>query len=241
MSRANPGSLERSRIRTGSPALSTCPATPAVHGNRAPSTSPAFSPAAATKTRSPLSSSSSATDAARPLTSVHATSAIECSSWPRIRSCGVSMAASLGLRRAFEHDDGDVPGRLALVVVVGGPGGGHDRPQLALLLRRRGARAGGEAVALDLDLDLRIGLEVEIPGRRLVGAALRGDHEVVVAVALVDQRRAVALARAPARRGEDERGRALPVVALRAAGLDVAADVLGPEQHQRTASTASRR
>src|SRR6185295_1096608 len=56
------------------------------------------------------------------------------------------------------------------------------------------------------------------------------------------ERRRARLARAPAGRGEDERGYAVaPVVADLAVGLDVALDVFGAEEHGPTIPTASRR
>src|SRR3954447_5848853 len=141
--------------------------------------------------------------------------------------------AAAGLRGALEHDHGDLPRGLLLVVVVGGPGGGHRLPHLRLLVRRRGARAGREAVALDLDLDVGLGLEVEEPRGRLVGAALGGDDQVVVAVLLVDQRRGALLAGAAALGGQQQHGRVLPVVALLTVGRPVAVHVLLAEQHPR--------
>src|SRR4051794_9130268 len=133
---------------------------------------------------------------------------------------------------ALEDHDRDAALGLALVVVVGRPGGGHGAPHLRLLGLGRGPRAGREALVEDLDLDVGIGLEVDVPRGRLVRTALRGDDQVVGAEGLVDQRRGAALAAAtPGGRQQQDR-RALPVVTLRAAGLPVAAHVLFAEQHR---------
>src|SRR5690242_5915669 len=73
------------------------------------------------------------------------------------RNGGVSRSAT-ALGRALEDDDRDLPVGLLLVLVVVGPGRGHLRPQLGALVRRGGAGAGGEAVALHLHADLRLRL-----------------------------------------------------------------------------------
>src|SRR3954454_905599 len=64
------------------------------------------------------------------------------------------------------------------------------------------------APAADLDLHVRVGLEVVQPGRRLVGAAVGGDDEVVVAVTGVDEPVGPGLARAPPGRAQQEGGHA---------------------------------
>src|SRR5262245_50652747 len=131
---------------------------------------------------------------------------------------------------ALQYDHGDLaPGPLLVLVVVG-PAGEHGAPELGLLLRRRRPGPSLEPIALDLDLDSGRRLQVEIPRRVPVGAAPRGHHQVVVAVATVDQRGAELLAGPPAGGGEDEDGRAVPLVADVTVGLDVPLDVLLPEQ-----------
>src|SRR4051794_17484179 len=72
----------------------------------------------------------------------------------------------------LQHDDRDLALGLALVLVIGRPLGRHRLPHLGLLVRRGLAGAGLEALVLDLHLDLGVGLEVQIPGGRLVGSAL---------------------------------------------------------------------
>jgi hypothetical protein len=46
----------------------------------------------------------------------------------------------------------------------------------------------GKRSSFTWDLSVRIGLQVEEPGGRLIGAALRGDDQEVVAMRLEDQR-----------------------------------------------------
>src|SRR5437867_4285135 len=128
---------------------------------------------------------------------------------------------------------------LLLVAVVIGPLLGHDRPQFGPLLGCRRARVSSQLVALDLNLDVRVGVEVEIPRGVLRGPTFGGDDQVVVAVAAVDQRVKPTLARAPARRCEDQGLRPLPVVPLLAAGREVAVDVLLSEQRHMSSSPSS--
>src|SRR5690349_15282927 len=76
--------------------------------------------------------------------------------------------------------------------------------------------AGVEAVALHLHVDLGVGQQVEVPGWVLRRAA-----------AAVDQRQRVLLAAAAAARRQEQRGLAVPVVAVGAIGLDVPVDMVG--------------
>src|SRR2546421_2414088 len=57
---------------------------------------------------------------------------------------------------ALEHDHRDLPGGLALILVVRRPALGHHLPQLGLLFRRGRPGVGLEAIAPDLNLDLRV-------------------------------------------------------------------------------------
>jgi hypothetical protein len=120
--------------------------------------------------------------------------------------------------------------------------GHHLGPQRRLLLVGRVAGAHLVHLVADLHLCLRIGLEVQVPGRWSVRAALRRDDQQIVAVATVDQRVVALLAGLAPGRGEDERLRPLPVVAHLATGLPVAADVLVTEQprHGRESSRRAR-
>src|SRR3954451_2594757 len=212
---------------------------PASCGKWPPTTSSAPSPAVATKTRSPVGSSKSATEAARAPVTAHAASDTERSSWARSvsSSSGMAQSRTTGAARAtfsgaLEHDHRDLPVGLLLVLVVGGPVPDHRLPQVGLLVGRRGPGPRREPVALDLHLDLGIRLEVEVPGGRGGGAALGGDDEVVVAALAVDERRAALLAGLTAGGGEDECLRALPVVADLAVGLHVAPDMFIAEEHR---------
>src|SRR6185437_15352204 len=78
-----------------------------------------------------------------------------------------ASAARSRLERRFEDHDRDVAVGLLLVLVVGRPFLGHDRPEPWLLVGCRGTGVGLELLALHLHLHLRIGLEVEVPGRML--------------------------------------------------------------------------
>src|SRR4051794_9749254 len=94
MSAAKCGSCATSPTCTARPVRTTSPAMPSVRGKRAPTTSSAPSPAAATKTSSSHSSSSRATEAERPSTTARATSLIECISSARMTSGRTAMAQS---------------------------------------------------------------------------------------------------------------------------------------------------
>src|SRR5579884_2128396 len=141
----------------------------------------------------------------------------------------VTAATSLG--DAFEHHHRNVAVCLALVLVVVGPLGGHDAPQLGLLIGRGGASLGAKPLALHLHGDIRLGDEVEIPGRRLGMAALRGHDKVVVAATSVDEWRLAFFAGAPSLRREDERlGAPHPFVAFLTTRSQIAVDVLLSEK-----------
>src|SRR6266542_1547345 len=115
---------------------------------------------------------------------------------------------------ALEHHHRDPPVRLALVVVIGGPDLGHQLPQPFPLRPLGRAGPGPEPDVLDLHLDLRIVAQVE------------------VAILAEDERLGALLAAATASSREDQRGDAVPVIALLATGLAVAAHVLVPKQHR---------
>src|SRR3954447_21027769 len=140
----------------------------------------------------------------------------------RAQAHAVIQPRSRALRRALEDHDRDLALRPALVVVVVGPDLGHLTPQLGPLLGRRVPRARPELVVADLDLHLGVLADVEVPGRVLGRAALRGDDHRVVACHAVDERAAALRAGLAACGGEDQRrGAALPVVPALAAGLEV--------------------
>jgi hypothetical protein len=96
-------------------------------------------------------------------------------------------------------------------------------------------------VGLDLHSHDRIGLKLEEP-TGWVAAAVGGDHQVVVSVPFVDQRRGPLGTRdAPGGRQQQHRG-ALPVVAVLAVGFAVSVDVRLTEQwgtHQLIFSASS--
>src|SRR5829696_8826043 len=146
-------------------------------------------------------------------------------------SAKVSMGGTIVASAALEHHDRDLALRALLIGVVVGPLGDHLLPELLLLLRRRRAGVGGEAVVEHLDLHLWLGLEVDVPPGRVVGASLGGHDHVVVAGRAVDQRRGARLTRRAALRGEQEDRRALlPVMTELTPGLAVGADVLVAEE-----------
>src|SRR4249919_196638 len=142
----------------------------------------------------------------------------------------------MGLRLSrLEDDDRDLALGALLIVVVRGPLSGHRPPELWLLLWGGVTGVGREALVLDLHLDARVSLQVLVPGRRRVRAALRGDHQIVVPVAPVDQRGRLRLTGAPAGGSQEEGVGALPVVALLATSRPVALDVLRPvKRHTRS-------
>ena len=76
----------------------------------------------------------------------------------RPRACGPGLGVPARLLAAGEHDDGDLAVGLALVVVVGRPYLGHQRPQASAFVAGGGAREHRYLLAQDLDCRLRIGL-----------------------------------------------------------------------------------
>jgi hypothetical protein len=92
----------------------------------------------------------------------------------------------------------DAAGGLLLILVVGGPDRGHLLPEPVALLALGVPRPDVSPLAADLDVGLGT-LEVQVPGRMPGIAALGADHDEVVALAAVEQRRRPALARFPAR------------------------------------------
>src|SRR6266540_1771908 len=146
---------------------------------------------------------------------------------PVSSSTGTTIEAS-----GLEHDHGDLPVRLALVVVVGGPDLGHEVPQLFPLRPLGRAGPGPEPVVLDLHLDLGIVAQVQVPVGMALRASLGGHHQVAAAVLAEDERLGALLAAETAGGREDQRGDAVPVIALLATGLAVAAHVLVPKQHR---------
>src|SRR6266545_97500 len=140
--------------------------------------------------------------------------------------CRVIPEAALG------HHHRDPPVRLALVVVIGGPDLGHQLPQPFPLRPLGRAGPGPEPDVLDLHLDLRIVAQVEVPVGMAPRASLGGHHQVAVAILAEDERLGALLAAATASSREDQRGDAVPVIALLATGLAVAAHVLVPKQHR---------
>src|SRR5215212_3993460 len=144
----------------------------------------------------------------------------------RAQAHAVIEPRSRALRRALEDHDRDLALRPALVVVVVGPDLGHLAPQLGPFLGRRVPCARLELVVADLDLHLGVVADVQVPGRVLGRAALRGDDHRVVARHAVDERAAALRAGLAALGGEDQRGgAALPVVPALAVGLEIGRDV----------------
>src|SRR5262245_2839499 len=77
---------------------------------------------------------------------------------------------------ALSNDDRNLAVGLRLVLVVIRPDFGHARPERVVLLRRRGARPGPEAIAKHLDQHLGVVLEIEIPFGVLIRATF-GCHD----------------------------------------------------------------
>ena len=111
---------------------------------------------------------------------------------------------------ALEDDDRDLALGLLLVFVVGGPLGGHRRPDLRLLLGARRAGAGLEDVAFDLDLDLGVLGEVQVPGGVRVVAAFGGDDRVGVLAVRARRSTASCAARPTCARSSSAAGSACP-------------------------------
>src|SRR3954451_24549285 len=123
-------------------------------------------------------------------------------------------AAGSGRMTGSARRDGDERDRPRGLLLVGGVAVAvvvvDDLPQPLVGGIRRLDDPGGAlpAPAADLDLHGRVGLEVVQPGRGLVGPAVGGDDEVVVAVARVDDPVGARLARAPPGRSQQQRGHA---------------------------------
>src|SRR5215467_911390 len=86
-----------------------------------------------------------------------------------------------------EQDDRDDAVGLLCVLVVQREDARHLGPEGLALGRGRHAGAGGEPAGADLYPDARVRLEVFQPCRILVGAALGGDDDEVVARGAVDK------------------------------------------------------
>jgi hypothetical protein len=97
-----------------------------------------------------------------------------------------------------------------------------------------------EAIAEDLDLDLWVLGEVQVPRRRLVGSAFRGDDGERLAVGRVDQRRRALLAGLAPRRRQQQGLGALPLMPLGTVRCPVAIDVFLAEQFDGTDGTEGR-
>src|SRR5690349_17004705 len=92
----------------------------------------------------------------------------------------------------------------------------------ATLWRRSGSLEHREPVTLDLDLGRRVGLQVQEPGGRRVGAALGRDDEVRVVVPVLEDQGVFALLTGLAALGEQDQdlGPVAPVVAVLTIGLE---------------------
>src|SRR5712671_5033663 len=126
---------------------------------------------------------------------------------------------------ALEDHDRNLARRPLLILLIRRPDRGHRLPQGWLLRRRRRAGARFEAIRHDLHLHDRLRDEVLVPARVLRRAAARGDDEIVVAGAAVDQRRRPRLAGAPAGRRQEQGGDALPDMPVPAVAVDITARV----------------
>src|ERR1039458_1226234 len=137
--------------------------------------------------------------------------------------------ADVGLA-AGQEDDGNLAVGLALVVVVGGPNVGHQRPQARSLLASGSARDNRYLIALDLDRCGGIGPKILVPRWVVRRPALRRDDHPAIAVGAMDQRCSARLSGgAPGGRQQQDR-RAAPVVSAFASRLAIHAHMLGPEQ-----------
>src|SRR5579863_7535990 len=105
---------------------------------------------------------------------------------------------------ASQDDHWNLPLRSLLILVVVRPHGGHDLPQLGLLLGGCGTCMRREPITLDLDVHLRVGNEIHIPRRGRRGSTFGTDHQVIVAVTAEDERRTARRARLSSGCGEDE-------------------------------------
>jgi hypothetical protein len=87
-----------------------------------------------------------------------------------------------------EHDHGDLPLGLALVIGVGRPELQRLFPQPRALLAGSGPGPRLYLCGPDLHVDVRIGEDVAIPAGVLRCAAFRGDHDIAVADLPIEQR-----------------------------------------------------
>lgn len=116
------------------------------------------------------------------------------------------------------------------VGVVGRPDLRHDLPQARLLVCDRRSGCGRKAVGEHLHLDIGMHGEVSVPAGVVGRAALRGDHDGVVAHRAVDQRVGLWSPRPATLHGENETRRAVPEVPLGSVRREVALDVLVTDQ-----------
>src|SRR6476620_8186640 len=94
----------------------------------------------------------------------------------------------------LEDDDRDLPGRLLLIFGVGRVEADHHRPEAVALLALRVVRTNVNVLPADLEIGFARA-KVQIPGGVLRVASLRGDHDVAIAVAPVEERHRALLAR----------------------------------------------
>jgi len=114
------------------------------------------------------------------------------------------VAQSVSSMDGVQHDHRYLAFGLELII-------GVRRPMLERLIpksntfvarRRPGPRL--QLLGPDLHLDIRVGEDIAVPPRVLGRAALRGDHEVTVAVGSVKQRKDELLARLAAAGGQQQ-------------------------------------
>src|SRR5262249_49356289 len=110
--------------------------------------------------------------------------------------------------------------------VVVGPLCRHDRPDAPLLVGCRGARSHGDDPVPYLDVHVGMRDQVPVPSGVLGRPALRGNQDVVVPVATIDERELPRVPRPATDRVQDETGGPVPVVADLAARRLVLPDVI---------------
>src|SRR5438132_1962100 len=122
---------------------------------------------------------------------------------------GPSPATPRSGRRRHDND-GNLPAGLLLigeVAILVVPVDDLPEPLVIRIGRTEHPGRALPALAADLDLNVRVRPEVVEPGRMSVGTAVRRDHEVVVAVAGVDESVGSSRARAspdgPEQQGRD--------------------------------------
>src|SRR6185295_10327212 len=108
----------------------------------------------------------------------------------------------------LEHDHRGLAGELLLVIVEAGVLLVVLAPEPLALLARGDAGKDRVALATALDFALRIGLQVERPGWDLGVAGVGVDHDHVLAVGEVDDRRGALLSGLASRRGQQQDRRA---------------------------------